>query len=205
MKKSLLALAAAALLLLSGTAVWAVPTIQIDDTQEAVPTVTFSDFAPNPDPTVTKGFEWAFISGFVSGLPDVLQKGSYLTESNVPSTLANVSDIAFFISTGGNFSVGFASDGATNIAFDIPGFGPVSFDTFEDALDVFSSLDLFPFETTFHQPETGDYQELFPSNDLAILSVQAKSDVEPIPLPPSVWLLGSGLLGLVGFRKKFMR
>jgi hypothetical protein len=27
----------------------------------------------------------------------------------------------------------------------------------------------------------------------------------PVPIPPTIWLLGSGLLGLVGFRKKFLR
>jgi uncharacterized membrane protein len=27
----------------------------------------------------------------------------------------------------------------------------------------------------------------------------------PVPIPPSVWLLGSGLIGLVGLRRKFFR
>jgi hypothetical protein len=40
-------------------------------------------------------------------------------------------------------------------------------------------------------------------NDWAHLSGQILVEPLAIPLPPAVWLLGSGLLGLVGFRKKF--
>jgi len=29
--------------------------------------------------------------------------------------------------------------------------------------------------------------------------------VAPVPIPPSVWLLGSGLIGLIGLRRKFFR
>jgi hypothetical protein len=36
-------------------------------------------------------------------------------------------------------------------------------------------------------------------------NVTLGSSTPTVPLPPTVWLLGSGLLGLVGFRKKFRR
>ncbi len=32
-----------------------------------------------------------------------------------------------------------------------------------------------------------------------------KTTDSPVPIPPSVWLLGSGLIGLVGLRRKFFR
>ena len=35
--------------------------------------------------------------------------------------------------------------------------------------------------------------------------MKLSADVTPVPDPPTVWLLGSGLLGLVGIRKKFRK
>ena len=52
------------------------------------------------------------------------------------------------------------------------------------------------------------FQAYFPMNDSGTNTFVGSFLVrEPAsaPLPPTVWLLGSGLLGLVGFRKNFMR
>jgi len=35
--------------------------------------------------------------------------------------------------------------------------------------------------------------------------VEAYGQVAPVPIPPTVWLLGSGLIGLVGLRRRFKK
>jgi hypothetical protein len=42
---------------------------------------------------------------------------------------------------------------------------------------------------------------LFSSNNLDSMTLTVMSDVDVVPLPPSAFLLGSGLLGLVGLRR----
>lgn len=39
------------------------------------------------------------------------------------------------------------------------------------------------------------------TNYLSLAEVQVYGDTSPVPLPPSVWLFGSGLVGLIGLRR----
>jgi len=39
------------------------------------------------------------------------------------------------------------------------------------------------------------------TNYLSLAEVQVYGNTSPVPLPPSVWLFGSGLVGLIGLRR----
>jgi hypothetical protein len=56
----------------------------------------------------------------------------------------------------------------------------------------------------FYIAETGDYQEMGGDNLLNInelMSLQVRSDISEVPIPPAVLLLGSGLLSLAEWRR----
>ena len=44
-----------------------------------------------------------------------------------------------------------------------------------------------------------------PPGVIAFIHLEGTGISAPVPVPPAIWLLGSGLLGLVGMRKKFSR
>jgi len=41
-----------------------------------------------------------------------------------------------------------------------------------------------------------------PEVDSWSAEIDAVADVAPVPIPGAIWLLGSGLIGMVGMRKK---
>ncbi len=47
-----------------------------------------------------------------------------------------------------------------------------------------------------------DVKDPFSANSMQIAEVQLDGIIGSVPVPASVWLLGSGLIGLVGFRRK---
>ena len=49
---------------------------------------------------------------------------------------------------------------------------------------------------------TDDYFDIFSAENLKA-QVSMKNFVAPVPIPGAVWLLGSGLIGLMGIRRKF--
>jgi hypothetical protein len=48
-----------------------------------------------------------------------------------------------------------------------------------------------------------DHEEPFDGNDLTVYRIFGEGN--QIPIPGAVWLLGSGLIGLIGLRKKFKK
>ena len=182
MKKAFLVWVTAAMLVLAGSTAWAVPIL--------TPSIQIADLLDGSAPGVTTAYftgsnsvdkpllanEFVNISGFVSGL-GTFSEGMVMLES----AGGPVSDFAVLSSLCGNFNLTFMSDGA-------PGF--------RLALGLFNLVYRDPFSVV----ESGDYQTLFP--DVAgKLLITAASDVAAVPLPPSLLLLGSGLLGLAGWRR----
>lgn len=81
------------------------------------------------------------------------------------------------------------------------------------ALDPVDStyLTIFPLISTIDGPAVGPYPGTFPlegwtgdsyGGDYTINFTPATT---PVPIPGAVWLLGSGLLGLVGLRRRFKK
>ena len=181
MKQAFLVWVTAAMLVLAGSTAWAVPTIQINDLQENTPSVVFDNFSGFNSATVTASSnEFVNITGFVLGL-GTFSEGAVMLE---PGSNA-VSDFATLTSVLGGYNLTFLSDGA-------PGF--------DLALAAFNLLYSDPYTVV----ENGAFQTLFP-NVAGNLLVQAESDVSGVPVPPSLLLLGSGLLGLAGWRWRRFR
>ena len=52
------------------------------------------------------------------------------------------------------------------------------------------------FGLNYNVGATSDYYDFSPTKQFQV-------DVDPVPIPGAVWLLGSGLFGLLGLRRKF--
>ena len=83
---------------------------------------------------------------------------------------------------------------------------------FWDYRDDFPEYDLVVFDfddmtfSLFDWEEDGTLDQIdvaVPSNG-GVTSDSFTADITVVPVPAAVWLLGSGLFGLVGFRKKMM-
>jgi hypothetical protein len=190
MKRTFLVWVTAAMLVLAGSAAWAVPTINLCDLGEGDPGVTASGFSyPSLNPIILTVDEFASVTGSlfsnfftVSGLSD-----SYGIKMLEPAWEGGgVSDFAILTVfskvpfLGQVFELTFWSDGA---------FG------FDAALAVFN----LAFPTAPWIVENGTLQNLF---NFGGLVVNAQSDVSPVPLPAALLLLGTGLVGLGAYAWK---
>jgi len=72
---------------------------------------------------------------------------------------------------------------------------------------------VFPLDGNYHQGETQWFTIEADTNDLATYYpdglylvntglLTTPSDVPQVPVPPAVWLFGSGLMGLIGFARR---
>jgi hypothetical protein len=204
MKKVLLLLAAT-MLLLSSMA-WAVPTINIDDTLEAAPIVTTGGFPSIPfisNPIVATAPEFANVTGVLTanfltaGLYGAVMLENPLDPDFAASSYKGISDFALLlvsprvpIVNTQAINLTFLSDGAINVNLPIIG----SFSGFAAAVDAYLlgvSTGTISELTRFI--ENGTMQNLFTFDGLV---VNAQSDAV-VPVPASVLLFGSGLLGLL--------
>ncbi|MFA4903672.1 MAG: PEP-CTERM sorting domain-containing protein [Desulfobaccales bacterium] len=187
MKKTHFVMTISALLVLATSSAWAVPTINIDESLEgALPKVTFSGFTTQGNPSVSTTNESVFIDGnLVANFINNGKFAEYGIKMLEPAFEGGgVSDFAILtvydvnVTVPQRFTLSFFSDGATG---------------FERELAAFD----FKFPTAKEITETGGLQNLF---DFPGLVVNAKSDV--IPLPSTVLLLGSGLVGLAAYARR---
>jgi hypothetical protein len=201
MKKVLLLLAAT-MLVLSSTA-WAATINIIEPLDETLPpTVETSGISVTEITTLP---EFAYITGALTGATatNFITSDFYGIKMLEPAfegggvsdfaVLAIFSRVAFFNTQ--PFNLTFLSDGALN--FNLFPLG--DFDTFAEALAAFDTQVAAGVITEFASiMEDGTLQNLFTFTQTASgLIVNAQSNV--IPLPASVYLLGTGLLGLVPY------
>lgn len=187
MKKAFLVWITAAILVLAGSAAWAVPTINIYDLGEGDPVVTDTGFPSIPlisNPVVVLDEEFATVAGLLTS--NFIAAGSYAVKMLEPASEGGgVSDFATLTvlpridSLAQGFLLTFWSDGA---------------DGFNIALAAFNCL--FPDATAID--ENGTLQNLFTFGGL---TVNAQSDV--VPLPGSLLLLGGGLVGLALLGRRY--
>jgi hypothetical protein len=206
--KKVMILLAAMILVLSVTAAWAIPTINIDDSSEGDPGVTFSADFPvinilgrQISPVTATDTEFANITATLIGnflTPGVF--GAVMLENPADPDFAissadGVSDFAILAvspTAAGSqlINLTFVSDGAFNIT--IPGFG--TFAAFDAAVDAYLlGVNTGGIDEVFNQIETQQSMTLF---DYSGLQVNALSPAA-VPVPPSAVLLGTGLLGLI--------
>jgi hypothetical protein len=209
MKKALLIWASAVILVLTGSASWA--------TDNIIPgSVVFSEGVPNegsaflstsnPQPLGSAGqlsiTSFSTESGSVHGIVGtgpwvvpgtraVLFTGVGDLPVSTPAGVVNLSDyaIAIVAADGKSFDLLFESDGSTTFA---------------------TNLALIPANASIIA-ETGDFQGiggdlidgtlLLGLNVDELTSVSFRSDLDVAPLPPSLLFMGSGLLGLAGWRR----
>ena len=97
---------------------------------------------------------------------------------------------------------------ATDGSYPQPGWGITKTGDFQhlNATKHYAGTDPGPWNAVYQDFYTGE-QFLAAKLALGGTGVYAMAvrdgDVAPVPIPPSVWLLGSGLIGLVGLRRKF--
>jgi hypothetical protein len=188
MRRTVLVIVTAAMLLLAGSAAWAA-TINICDLGEGAPVVTTTGFTSLPlidNPIIVTANEFANITGTLFG--NFINAGAYGIKMLEPAWEGGgVSDIATlivspvipFINTQ-PFNLTFMSDGACG---------------FDLALAAFN----LAFPSAPCLVETGTLQTLFTCGGLV---VNAQSDVAVVPLPGSLLLLGTALLGLGFYNRK---
>ncbi|MFA5110653.1 MAG: PEP-CTERM sorting domain-containing protein [Desulfobaccales bacterium] len=191
MKKAVLMWMTAVLLVLGASAAGAIPVIYIDDLGEGAPVVTSSGFPSIPlisNPIVATLDEFANITGVLTS--NFIAAGAYGFEMLDPASEGGgVSDF-FTLLVSPVIRIPFdGSTQAINLTF------------FSDGAAGYD-LALQAFELAFPNApslvENGTLQNIFSFDGL---QVYAASEVV-IPVPGSVLLFGSGLLGLLIWRTK---
>jgi hypothetical protein len=211
MKKALTVLAAAALLLMGLSSAWAA-SIQfteslnpLDETTPATITQTNAPVTIVGTPTAenaTATFIFTFATSVAPGL-----YGGALTNPNEPETFTGAtpkaSDVGFVdIATK---KVWFFSDGWTG-SINLPtGGAGTTVTNFQQVVDAYNSLTgSFKFPTGLESDteaiEIMDFNGATTTVGLDHIDFLIFSPASEVPLPPTALLLGSGLLGLVGFR-----
>jgi hypothetical protein len=221
MKKALVALVVATLLILSASVAWAIfKFITINDLTDNIVVTTSNgdtDYLIINQPSILG--EKVTITGTwdVSGSGNTLIAVSNYALFRAPANNSgenDVNDTAKWpdATTGpvdhiSNFAVVYigGSDGVQNIGIPFESDGGTNFQS--DLLTYVPST-AYPSHYTdiIENGLIQDLSTLTPrvGSDGRVITLKAASDISAVPLPPSVILLGSGLLGLVGLRR-FMK
>jgi hypothetical protein len=195
MKKAWIILGMAALLVFDSHSLWASEIRFTEPATEGIPVILFGDFlgwSGTPGPEVaevdifTPSFPFFTTTGLYGGM-------AYEPNSTTPSDLAFMDVSSFDTAKAWFFSDGF------NVGPAVVAGYPIS--SLSDAVDLYQSL----IGNYQFQPitETGGVDTIMSfTNNGNFLNVNIVSDAAPtVPIPGSVFLMGSGLLGLVGWRR----
>jgi hypothetical protein len=212
MKKIMVFLAAAMIVLAASTA-WAVMTIDVFETAEGVaPTVNTTGFLLST-PTVVKGSEFATVSGsLLGGNLSATNFGFRMREPPAGEVTSDFAILALFPTftdpvfglRSQPFNLAFISDGATDFDITYNFFNSsytLHYGTFAVALADYKSFRDQGYITELGGavfPEDGTLQNLLTvTPDFLVINAQSDLDVSPAPVPGSILLFGTGLLGFV--------
>ncbi len=140
----------------------------------------------------------------INGTQNSIDVEAVLYDLNPTDTITSVLQYSF---DGISFSAwsnlkNFAINETQQIHFQLEVFHGGSFFGY----DATGAMEFLSYEADYYGMEAyagvfvnwGDFQ-------LTFLSSNSNDNFSPVPIPGAVWLLGSGLLGLVGLRKKFRK
>jgi hypothetical protein len=177
MKKTLLIFGAVALIVFAGSAVWAIPTINIYDLENGI-SYDYHDFTFG-SVQIVQSAEWVYFFCYIAPSGSA-PTGTWTARMMEREDATDVSDYATLVvyNNPGSptvFVLNFYSD-------DYPDFSP-------------------PATSDFTITEDGTLQTLFNFSGL-VINAQSDPYASEVPIPGAVWLLGSGLIGLAVARRK---
>lgn len=77
--------------------------------------------------------------------------------------------------------------------------------TYDEVFTNIQFVSIYTFARSYYSSEYGNPSHLIPGYaDVNVTNLLIERVTSPVPIPGAVWLLGSGLLGLIGLKRKFL-